>query len=100
MLTRKVPAYPDIPAGPEIGLPSFSGNVWFGFFVLPQTPKPVYEKLVAAMKGAAEDPETVKKLEKFGMNCSYKSPSDISKLIHTEWDVYAQVIKKTGVKLD
>jgi tripartite-type tricarboxylate transporter receptor subunit TctC len=100
LLTSKVPAYPDIPVGPQVGLPNFSVSVWFGFFVLPQTPKPVYNKIVAAMKAAAEDPETVKKLEKFGMNCSYKSPADISKLINNEWEVYAQVIKKTGVKVD
>ncbi len=64
LLTRKEPKFPEVPAGPDIGLPNFSGNVWFGFFVLPQTPKPVYEKLVAAMKGAAEDPGDSEKARK------------------------------------
>jgi tripartite-type tricarboxylate transporter receptor subunit TctC len=100
LLTRKTAEYPDISAGPEVGLPNFSGNIWIGWFVLPQTPKAVYDRLVAAMKKAVEDPETAKKLDAYGVFPAYKNPREVSDLINREWEVYSHIIKATNMKVN
>ena len=32
LLTSKAPGLPDVPVGPDIGLPNFSIGIWLGFY--------------------------------------------------------------------
>ncbi len=100
VLTRSIPELPGVPTGPDIGIPSFSINLWMGFFALPQTPKVAYDRLVAAVKTASEDPEMAKKLANAGLNVTYKNPREFSKLIDDQWEIFYRVLKEAGLKKD
>ncbi|PTM39112.1 tripartite tricarboxylate transporter substrate binding protein [Bosea sp. 124] len=52
---------PDVPTFAEAGLPAFDMVVWQGFVVPTGTPKPVLDKLGAALARALEDPEVLKR---------------------------------------
>jgi tripartite-type tricarboxylate transporter receptor subunit TctC len=98
LLTRASSELPGIPAGPDIGLPSVSVNMWIGFLVHPQTPKSAYARLVSAVETATKDPETAKRLTDAGFNIAYRNPQGFSNLIKEQWDTLARIIKETGMK--
>ncbi len=100
LLTRPTSELPGIPAGPDKGLPSVSGNVWLGLFVHPKTPKSAYERLVSALEAVTKNPEAAKKLVKIGFEVKYKSPSEFSNFIKDQWESFARLRKETGMKVD
>ena len=100
LLTRKAPELPGIPSGADVGLPDVSVNIWMGLFAHPKTPKPSYDKLVAAVSKAVEDPEVSKKLSNTGFRLAYKTPAELAKLIDEHWAIYARVIKEANIKVE
>jgi len=98
LLTRAWSELPGIPAGPDIGLPSASFNIWISFFTHPQTPKSAYARLVSAVETAARDPETAKRLTDAGFNVGYRNPQGLSNLVKEQWDTLARIIEETGMK--
>jgi tripartite-type tricarboxylate transporter receptor subunit TctC len=93
-----VPELPDVPVGPDIGLPNFSIGIWLGFFTHAKTPKPVYDKLVAAAAKVSKDPSLPKKFSDVGMVYGYKNPQETSKLIDSNWETFSRVIQAVGMK--
>jgi tripartite-type tricarboxylate transporter receptor subunit TctC len=100
LLTRRAVELPGVPAGADVGLPDVSLNVWTGFFTHAKTPKPVYDKLVAAVSAAAKNPEVAKKLANVGCTLDYKGPQEFSTLLARQWDIYARIIKEANIKVD
>jgi len=100
LLTRRSPELPGVPSGADVGMPDVSVNLWMGLFAHPKTPKPAYDRLVAAVGAAIKDAEVSKKLAETGFLVSYKGPSEFSKLMTQQWDIYARVIKEANLKVD
>ena len=53
---KRVPSLPDIPTLDEQGLKGFEVGIWHGLYAPKGTPKPVLDKLVAALQAAMKDP--------------------------------------------
>jgi tripartite-type tricarboxylate transporter receptor subunit TctC len=100
LLTRRSPEFPKVPSGPEVGLPRFSINYWFGYFLLPQTPKAVYEKWVSVLETVSKNSEMVEKLKKNELMVDYKNPTEFTSLIKGNWRITSQIIQETGMKLE
>ena len=100
LLTRPSKELPGVSSGPDLGVPSFSSAIWIGIFVLPQTPKAVYNRLVSAVKMVTEAPEIAKKLVDAGFNVAYKDPQEFSAFINTQWEISSRIIKETGMKVN
>jgi len=60
------PMLPSVPTSAEAGLPAFKLSVWFGLSAPKGTPKPIIDKLNAALGAALEDPDTVKRFADLG----------------------------------
>src|SRR3989440_10292610 len=54
------PALPNVPTAREAGLPEFQASAWNALFAPKGTPKPILDKLTAALDKALDD-ETVRK---------------------------------------
>ena len=100
LLTRRSPELPGVPSGADVGLPDVSVNLWLGLFAQPKTPKPAYDRLVAAVSATVKDPEVSKKLSEAGFNVAYRNPSEFSKLVNDQWNIFARVIKEANIKVD
>jgi tripartite-type tricarboxylate transporter receptor subunit TctC len=59
-------ALQNVPTAAESGYPGFSVSVWTGFFVPAKTPKPIADKLEAAVLKVANEPEIKARLTKLG----------------------------------
>jgi tripartite-type tricarboxylate transporter receptor subunit TctC len=98
LLTKRSPEVPEVPAGPDIGLPSVSVNIWLGFFAHSKIPKAAYDRLVSAVKVAFNSPKMKDMLSKAGYIAEYKDPQEFSKLINKDWEAFAEVLEATGMK--
>lgn len=78
LLTRRSKNLPDVPAGPDVGLPSVSINIWVGYYVRPETPKAAYDRLVSAIEVVSKNPEVIKKLDATGLDTDHKGPKEAS----------------------
>jgi tripartite-type tricarboxylate transporter receptor subunit TctC len=57
---------PDLPTTAEMGMPNVTMDIWYGMWAPKGTPKPVVDKLSAALRDALKDPEVRGRLTSMG----------------------------------
>lgn len=97
---ERAPALPKLPTTAEAGLKDFQYTVWYGLFAPKGTPKPVLDKLNAALNVALKD-ETVKtRLAALGAQPvapERATPDALAKHLKAEIDKWTPIIKNAGV---
>ncbi|WP_270933218.1 tripartite tricarboxylate transporter substrate-binding protein [Falsiroseomonas oryzae] len=58
----RLPQASEIPTAAEAGLPNFEVSIWHGFYAPRGTPRPVIDRLNAALRVAIQDPAVVARL--------------------------------------
>ena len=94
---------PDLPTAAEAGLPGFEITVWFGLWAPKGTPKPVIDKLSAALQQALLDPEVKSRLASAGADTvspERARPDALRAHLKAEIDKWAPLIRKAGVTAD
>lgn len=97
---QRTASLPDLPTADEAGLKSFQLNIWYGMFAPAGTPKPVIDKIVAALNASLRDPDVVSKLEGLGAIPAAPervNPGPLQAHVKAEIDRWAPVIKAAGV---
>jgi tripartite-type tricarboxylate transporter receptor subunit TctC len=92
------PAIPNVPTTAEAGMPQFVASGWNAMFAPKGTPKPIVDKLAAAVDAALKNPATRKKLEDIGAVVPAKTgPEALRSLVASEIEKWTPVIKAAGV---
>ena len=94
---------PDLPTAAEAGLPGFEITVWFGLWAPKGTPKPVIDKLSAALQQALLDPEVKSRLASAGADTvspERARPDALRAHLKAEIDKWVPLIRKAGVTAD
>jgi tripartite-type tricarboxylate transporter receptor subunit TctC len=94
--TERNPALPKVPTSKEAGLPDFQASAWNALFAPKGTPKPVLDKLSAALDKALDDEATRKRLLDLGSDIPGKDrrgPQALSTLVKSEIARWTPVIK-------
>jgi tripartite-type tricarboxylate transporter receptor subunit TctC len=97
----RLPSLPDLPAIAEAGVQGLDMNISFGLYAPKGTPKPVLEKLTAALRQAVSDPEVKARLESMGIaavNPEQASPEALRAHLKYEIDTLGGLLVKAGVK--
>jgi tripartite-type tricarboxylate transporter receptor subunit TctC len=92
---------PDVPTSKEAGLPQFNITVFFGLFAPKGTPKPVIDKLVAALDKGLDDDAARKRLTVLGATVAEKGrrgPQPLATLVKTEIDRLTPILKAAAAK--
>jgi tripartite-type tricarboxylate transporter receptor subunit TctC len=100
---KRVPSLPDIPTLDEQGLKGFEVGIWHGLYAPKGTPKPVIDKLVAALQDAIKDETVQKRFADLGaetMPVSRATPAALHAHLKAEIDKWAPLIKKAGIYAD
>jgi tripartite-type tricarboxylate transporter receptor subunit TctC len=95
------PALPNVPTSKEAGLPQFEAQAWNALFAPKGTPKPIVDKLSAALDKALDDENTRKRLLELGSVLPEKSkrgPVALAALVKSEIERWSKVIKAAGVQ--
>jgi len=97
---QRTPSAPEIPTMIEAGVPDFAAVVWQGLSAPAGTPRPVLDKLHAAVKKGLEVPEVVDRFNKLGADRIGGSPEEFDALISAELRTWAEVVRQSGVKAE
>ncbi|HWL06590.1 MAG TPA: tripartite tricarboxylate transporter substrate binding protein BugD [Xanthobacteraceae bacterium] len=95
------PALPDVPTTKEAGLPQYEVSAWNAIFAPKGTPKPVVDKLAAALDKALDDPAVRKRLLDLGSDipgADRRGPAALGKLVSSEIDRWTPILKDSAIK--
>ena len=91
---------PDIPTADETGVPGLYMSGWFGFYAPKGTPKPIIDRLNAAMVEALADPNVKARFSELGLDVApreQQTPEGLAKLQQAEIDKWWPIIKAAGI---
>jgi len=94
---KRMTALPDVPTTEEAGLKNFQTGAWFALLGPAGMPKPVVDKLYAALAEAVKDPEVQKRLTQQGAEPSSPGPDHLKKFITSETIKQREIIQKAGI---
>jgi tripartite-type tricarboxylate transporter receptor subunit TctC len=97
---RRIALLPDVPTMREVGLPELELTAWGAFFAPAGTPRPIIDKLNAAVVTAMQDAEIQALLRGVGAEAFTTSPEQLADMLKTEMERWARVVKRSGVRLD
>jgi tripartite-type tricarboxylate transporter receptor subunit TctC len=98
-----VPSLPNIPTLDEQGIKGFEVVVWHGLYVPKGTPKPVVDRLNAALQDAIKDADFKANLAKLGaepVSADRARPEALHKFLQSEIAKWGPIIKKAGQYAD
>jgi tripartite-type tricarboxylate transporter receptor subunit TctC len=99
-LTRS-PAFPQIPTVAEsANLPGFQAIFWQGMVVPAGTPKPIVDKLQAAIAKVAADPEVIERFKIQGVEIRSSTQAEFKTFYVEEEKVWTTLIKEQGIKAE
>lgn len=93
------PSLPDVPTAKEAGLPDFQASAWNALFAPKGTPKPVLDKLSAALDKALSDEATRKRLLELGSDIpgpDRRGQAALTTLVKSEIAKWTPIIKAAG----
>jgi tripartite-type tricarboxylate transporter receptor subunit TctC len=91
---------PDVPTVSEAGLSGFVSRGWLGVAAPAKTPKPIIDKLNAAIKKALETPSVADRLTELGLQVKRTPPSEFATFIDQEINNYRNIITSAKITLD
>jgi tripartite-type tricarboxylate transporter receptor subunit TctC len=98
---QRLPELPEVPTLTEVGFPGIGSLNWNGIFVPARTPKPVVDKLFAAVVAEMKNPEMHDYLTKRIIPVTLSaSPADFDAYVRSESQRWAKIIKDNNVKID
>ncbi len=92
---------PAIPTADEAGLPGFYSSLWYGLWAPKATPKPVIDKLNAAVTDALADPGVQKRLTDLGLEIpphDQQTPEALVTLQRADIEKWRPIIKAANIK--
>jgi tripartite-type tricarboxylate transporter receptor subunit TctC len=99
----RVPSLPDVPTAAEAGLPNFEVTVWHGLYAPKGTPKPIIDRLNAALKVALKDPTLKQRFGDLGtepVTDAQATPEALSAHLKAQIALWGPIIKKAGAFAD
>ena len=98
---QRVASIPNVPTMLEQGFPDNVSASWQGILVPAGTPRPIVEKLHAAILRAMSSPQLLKRYEESGViAATSRTPEEFKKYIDAESAKWSRVIKETGARPD
>ena len=96
----RVSSLPDVPTLIEAGLPEFEFNSWVGLLAPARTPRPVVDKLSAALASVVQEPAMRERLQGLGIVAVGNAPGAFAKQIADDLAKNQAVVQKAQIKID
>jgi tripartite-type tricarboxylate transporter receptor subunit TctC len=100
---QRVPSLQFVPTLAEQGMKDFEVSVWHGVYAPKGTPKPMIDKLVAALQASVQDATFKSRIAELGAQAVTKdkaTPDSLAKHLAAEIAKWGPIIKKAGVYAD
>jgi tripartite-type tricarboxylate transporter receptor subunit TctC len=97
--SRRSSVIPEVPTMAEAGVPELELTGWLGLFAPAGTPRPVIERLHAALVSTISSPEVRERFPALGYEPVGSTPEDFSARFKRDLTVYARVIQEARIPL-
>ena len=97
---RRAHSLPEVPTMIEAGVPGYEVTAWSGVIAPAGLPRPVLERLNAAVNAAISEPATRERLAEMGSESGGGSPEDYAALIRRDSAKWVEVIRRSGARID
>lgn len=95
---KRWPTLPDVPTMTEAGIKDFVVTSWAAFVVPAGTPRPIVDKLSAAMKQIAAEPAIQKQFLNAGALCISSTPEEATAYAAKERAMWKGVVALSGIQ--
>lgn len=95
---KRNPQLPDVPTPSEAGIGGTESPLWFGLWGPAKMSPDLVNKINADVRKALADPKVKERLVNGGNETMDMPPQEFSKLVRSEIEDYARVLKAAGVK--
>src|SRR3954447_9554710 len=97
---RRSPGFPDVPTVAEAGVPGYAAPTWSGVIGPAGIPRPVVDKLNAAINRAVQSPTFKERFASIGDEPAGGTPEDFAETIAKDSAKWKEVVQRAGVRLD
>ncbi len=94
---KRNPQLPDVPTTGEAGVKGADSPLWVGLWGPAGMPADLVAKINADVRKALADPAVKSRLTNGGNETMEMSPQEFTRLVRTEMDDYAKVLKAAGI---
>ena len=98
---ERSPLMPDVPTMAEAGVPRYKAYSWFGLFGPASTPRPVVDRMAAAVDYAFADASVGQRVEEMGLPVMRGwTPDRFSAYVAREVEEWAPLVRASGARAD
>jgi tripartite-type tricarboxylate transporter receptor subunit TctC len=97
---RRAATFPDVPTIAEAGVPGYETNSWGGIIGPARLPKEIILKLQQEIKKALAAPAVAERYRQLDTEPDGGTPAEFLELVRQETPKWAEVVKRSGAKLD
>jgi tripartite-type tricarboxylate transporter receptor subunit TctC len=97
---RRSPLFADLPTIAEAGLPGYDCELHYGIVAPAGVPRPIVEKLNAALRGALAAPDVAQRFAALGAEVLPSTPDAYAADIAAEEEKWSPIVRRAGVKGD
>ena len=98
--SKRSPAFPDLPTVAEAGVPGYEAVLHYGIVAPAGTPRPIVDKLSAALRDALKAPDTQERMAVDGTEPLISTPDEYAADIDREETKWSAVVRKSGAKAE
>jgi len=98
--TERLSWLPQVPTLKEQGLQSYEPMGWFALLLPAATPKPVIDKFSAESQRILKLPDVREKIEAMGLIPGGETPESFAKVMKSDADIYARIIRDAKITLN
>jgi tripartite-type tricarboxylate transporter receptor subunit TctC len=91
---------PELPTIAESAIPGFDVNSWYGIFAPPRVPAEIVAKLNSEIRAIMSNDDLKAKLSAVGAEVDTNSSQEFAKLVRSEIDRWAKVVKASGATVN
>jgi tripartite-type tricarboxylate transporter receptor subunit TctC len=92
LVSKKTPAYPQVPTLTELGYKRDMSSVWFGFFLPVGVPESVKQVLYPALERAIKSPEAASAFQGLGTVQDYRPAAEFKKMMTEEYEMVKRIL--------
>ena len=98
--SKRAALLPDVPTVAESGYPGYEALNWYAYFGPARMPKDIVERLNQALVKALQNPETIKLLDKQGVEAQPGTPQELAAYAKREYETWGRVVKEANIKAE
>ncbi|MBR0669264.1 tripartite tricarboxylate transporter substrate binding protein [Roseomonas hellenica] len=92
---------PDVPTAAEVGLPGYKAYSWYGIFGPAGLPRPIVERMAAAIEEALGDPTIRQRLDEMGTPAMRGyTPDRFAQYVRDEVAFWVPIVRASGATVD